>query len=179
MFALLIPLLASIPGLIGKYFEQVNAIKAQELSNQLAIKQEQSKLIAQGIISQSELGQEQLKSTSPMFKQLIYCVMLSPVVITCFDPILGKQIFLSLGIVPEWYMALISTIGLAIWGINSDKLQSMITARREYKLESKRIVARKEYYDALRKTKGFVTPEDIKEMEPVFDALDRDNEANG
>jgi len=179
MFALLLPLLASIPGLLGKYFEQVNAIKTQQLANDLAIKQEQAKLIAQGIIAQSELGQEQLKSTSAMFKQLIYCVMLAPVVITCFDPIVGKEIFISLGIVPEWYMALISTIGLAMWGINSDKLQAMISSRREYKLESKRIVARKEYYDALRKTKGFVTPDDIKEMEPVFDALDKDNAENG
>lgn len=178
MFPMLIPILAQIPGIIGQFFKQKNEIQTQQLSNQLALEQEKNKLIAQGMITQGELGQAQLAATSSRFKEFIYCVILSPIVITCFDPLKGKEIFTSLNIVPEWYLGMVVTIGLAMWGINSDKVQNFMQARRDYKLELKRI-DRKAYYDALRKSKGFVTGDDVKEMEDVFDVLDKENAKNG
>ena len=171
MWAVLIPLLAQLGGAIGNYFKQLNDIESQKLSNQVQLEIERGKLIAQGIISNSELGQAQLKATSSTFKQLIYTLMLSPIIINCFSPSQGAEIFHSLNTVPEWYMGMIVTIGLAIWGINSDKLAGIVQSRRDYKLAK---IDRKAYYDALRKTKGTVTQEDVQENEAAFNLLDKE-----
>lgn len=171
MWALLIPILSQFGGAIGNYFKQLNDIESQKLTNLAALEIERGKLIAQGIISDSELGQAQLKATSAIFKQLIYTLMLSPIIINCFSPEQGAAIFHSLNMVPEWYMGMIVTIGLAIWGINSDKLAGIVQARRDYKLAK---IDRKAYYDALRKTKGTVTQDDLKEGEAVFNELDKE-----
>lgn len=175
MWAMLLPLLSTIGGGIGKYFEQLNQIEMKRLENQLAIESEKSKLIAQGMIVDGQRNIEQIKATSQWFKQFIYCVIISPIVITCFDPGQGIEIFKALGIVPEWYIYPVVTISLAIWGINSDKVQTILQARRDYKLEMAKVkIDRKAFYAALRSTKGYVTPEDVKENEKVFDKLDKE-----
>ncbi len=174
MFALLIPILAQIPGILGSFFKQKNEIQTQQLSNQLALEQEKNKLIAQGIITQGELGQAQLAATSGKFKEFIYCIMLSPIIITCLEPAKGKEIFASLALVPEWYMGIIVTIGLAMWGINSNKLQEIIQSRREYKIEMKKI-NRKAYYDKLRLKQGYVTGDEVRISEAAFDAAEKES----
>lgn len=171
MFALLIPMLAALPGLFGKYFTQLNEIQTQKLANEASLEIEKGKLIAQGIIAASELGQAQIAATSSSFKEMIYVVMLAPIILTCFNPELGLRIFTSLNIVPEWYMGLIVTIGLAIWGIDSNKLAAIVQSRRAYKLAK---IDRKAYYNALRKSKGVVTAEDVKEGEAAFNEMDKD-----
>lgn len=137
------------------------------------MKQEENKLISQGVIAQSELGQEQLKSTSAFFKQAFYSILLAPIVITCISPEHGKAIFDALNIVPEWYIIFVTTIGFAVWGISSDKVAAVVAARREYKLEKMRLkIDRKAYYDEKRKVKGYLTPEEVKTDDAIFDKLD-------
>jgi hypothetical protein len=163
--------LGSLPGALGKYFDNKTQVELQKQANVLAIEQEKSKLIAQGMITQGELGQEQLKATSPWFKQSIFFLFLSPIVITCYDPVWGKQIFDSLNIVPEWYIFIVSSISLAIWGINSDKVQNIIQARREYKLEKLKI-NRQAYFEAKRLIQGPLTQKEVEEDTRVLDKLD-------
>ena len=174
-WAIIASILGGLPGAIGDYFKTKSQIELKSLENQLAMKQEENKLIAQGIIAQTSLGQEQIKSTSAWFKQAFYSILLAPIVITCISPEHGKAIFDSLNIVPEWYIIFVTTIGFAVWGINSDKVQQIVAARREYKLDKLKLkIDRKAFYTALRETKGFVTPEDVRESEAVFDKLDRE-----
>lgn len=172
-WAIIASILGGLPGAIGDYFKTKGQIELKTLENQLAMKQEENKLIAQGIIAQTELGQEQLRSTSAWFKQTFYGILLAPIIITCVSPEHGKAIFDALNIVPQWYIIFVTTIGFAVWGISSDKVAAVVAARREYKLEKMRIkIDRKAFYAAMRETKGFVTPEDVKESEAVFDKLD-------
>lgn len=166
----LLPILSALPGMIGKYFEQKNAIQTQKLSNELAMEQEKNKLIAQGMVVQGELGQEQIKATSAWFKQLVYCVMLAPAILACVDPIKGQIVFAALGMVPEWYIGLIVTIGLAMWGINSDKLQSLIQSRREYSLAK---LDRKVYFDALRRAKGSLSQQEVDVVTKALDEAEK------
>jgi len=169
-WSLLFSFLGSLPGAIGKYFDNKTQVELLKQQNQLEALREQSKLVAQGIIAQSDLGQEQIRATSAWFKQLCFFLLLSPIVITCYDPAWGKQIFDSLGLVPEWYVAIMSTIYLASWGINSDKVASIVQSRREYKLEKMRI-NRKAYWDD-RRLKGAVSQQEVDSTEKVFDQLD-------
>ena len=170
-WTLLFSFLGSLPGAFGKYFDNKTQVELQKQANELAIEQEKSKLIAQGIITQGELGQEQLKATSPLFKQVMYWLILAPVVITCIDPVKGKLIFDSLNIVPEWYIFIVSTLSLAIWGINSDKVQTIIQARRDYKLEKLRI-NRQQYFDEKRKIQGSLSQQEVDEDNKLLDKLD-------
>lgn len=169
-WSLLFSFLSSIPGALGKYFDQKNQIELQKQQNQLEIEKERAKLIAQGIIAQSELGQEQIKATSPWFKQFVYFILLSPIIVTCYDPAWGKQIFDSLNIVPEWYIAIVSTLSLAIWGINSDKLHQIIQARRNYKLEKLKI-NRQAYFDEKRKIQGPLSQQEVDKDNQLLDNL--------
>lgn len=172
-WTLLFSFLSMIPGAVGKYYDTKSQISLKELDNQLAIEQEKAKIIAQGIISQTELGVEQLKSTSMGFKEAFYALLLAPILITCINPDHGKLIFDSLNIVPEWYIIFVTTIGFAVWGITSDKVASVVQARRDYKIQMQKMkIDRKAFYDALRATKGSVTPDDVKENEAVFNKLD-------
>lgn len=173
-WTLLFSFLGSLPGALGKYFDNKTQVELQKQQNLLEIEKQRGDLIRQGIITQGELGQEQIKATKPWFKQLMYSVILSPIVITCFDPEKGQRIFASLNIVPEWYIFIVSTISLAIWGINSDKVQGILQARREYKLEKLRI-NRKAYFDAKRELKGFLTPKDVEEGNKILDKVESEN----
>lgn len=172
-WTLLFSFLSSLPGAFGKYFDTKAQLELQRQTNELAIEQERSKLIAQGIVAQNELGQAQLKATSEWFKQAFYTILLAPIVITCYDPSWGKQIFDSLNIVPEWYIIFVTTIGFAVWGINSDKVQSVIQARRDYKLQMKALkLDRTAYFDAKRKIQGSLSQQEVDEDNRVLDALD-------
>ncbi len=145
------------------------------MQNNLAIEQEKGKLIAQGIISQGELGQAQLNSTSEWFKELFYAILLAPIIITCYDPSWGKEIFASLNIVPEWYIIFVTTIGFAVWGISSDKVQNIIQARRQYKLDMTALkIDRKAYFNAKRQVQGTVSQQEVDEDNRVLDKLDNE-----
>lgn len=172
-WTLLFSFLSAIPGAFGKYFDNKTQIELQRQQNILALEQERSKLVAQGIIAQSDLGQEQIRATSTWFKQTCFLLLLAPIVITCFDDAWGSRIFNSLNIVPEWYIAIVSTLYFAIWGINSDKVASLVQSRREFKLEKLRI-NRQAYWDDRRK-QGPVTQAEVTQTEKVFNELDARN----
>lgn len=169
-WGLLFSFLGSLPGAVGKYFDNKTQVELQKQQNILAIEQEKSKLIAQGIIAQSDLGQEQIRATSAWFKQACFFLLLAPIIVTCYDPIWGNKVFASLDIVPEWYVAIVSTLYLASWGINSDKVASLIQSRRDYKLEKLRI-NRQAYWDDRRK-KGPITQAEVDQTEKLFNELD-------
>lgn len=170
-WTLLFSFLGGLPGVLGDYFKTKNEVELQKQTNELELIKQRGDLIKQGIITQGELGQEQIKATKPWFKQLMYCVILSPIVITCFDPDKGKQIFDSLNIVPEWYIFIVSTISLAIWGINSDKVAGIIEARRAYKLEKLRI-NRQAYFEKKRAIQGSLTQQEVDTDNKILDSLD-------
>lgn len=187
MWALLIPLLAQIPGLIGNYFKQLNEIKSAELEAQRQIEVAKQQMASDIAKSQMDLNKTIVNSTSSHFKYFTFLMWFGPFMIGVVSPGWAKDIFINLAGMPEWYVQSCMLIMFTVWGISVSApvvnnifsgLGNFFAARRDYKLELKKI-DRKAYYEALRKTKGFVSPEDVQEMEPVFDKLDKENDQNG
>lgn len=184
MFALLIPLLAQLPGLIGKYFQQVNEIKSAELEAKRQVELAKQQMASDIAKAQLDLNKTIVASTSSHFKYFTFLMWFGPFMVGVVAPSVSKDIFTNLAGMPEWYVSSCLAIMFTVWGISVSApainnifsgLGAFFQSRRDYKLELKKI-DRKAYYDALRTTKGFVTPDDLKEMEPVFDRLDKENE---
>ena len=187
MFALLLPLLAGIPGLIGKYFEQKNAIESAKLEAQRQIEVARQQLAGEIAKGQMDLNKAIVASTGAGFKYFTFFMWFGPFMIGTVFPKYSHDIFQNLQGMPEWYVQSCMLIMFTVWGISVSApvvsnifngLGNFFAARRDYKLELKK-VDRKAYYDALRLSKGYVDQTDIAEMEPVFNKLDKDNEANG
>lgn len=187
MFALLIPILTQILGSIGNYFKQVNEIQTAKLEAKRQIEVAKQQMAAEIAKSQLELNKTIVSSTSAHFKYFTFIMWFGPFMIGCIAPEYSKAIFDNMSTMPQFYVESCLLIMFTVWGISVSApavsniftgLGNFFAARRDFKLELKRI-DRKAYYDALRKSKGFVTPEDIKEMEPVFDALDKEANKNG
>jgi len=171
---ILLSILSALPGQLGGFFKGRQDVQKAQIDNALLLEQERSKLIAQGMISQSELGKTQIAATSAKFKEIVYFLMLAPIIVTCFNPELGSRIFNSLNIVPDWYVGLIVTIGLAMWGIGSDRVKDIIQARREYSLQKGALTLnRKMFYETLRSVKGPIGQNEVTLYEKALDSLSK------
>ncbi len=183
MFALLIPLLAQLPGLFGAFFKQKNDILAatNEANRQIELaKIGMAKDIA---AAQLNLNATIVQSTSSSFKYFTFVMWFGPYMIGLVSPSMSKDIFTNMLGMPEWYVQSCMLIMFVIWGINVSApvvngifsgLGDFFSARREHKLEIAK-VNRKAFYDALRELKGVVTPEDIKINEKLLDKVDEQN----
>lgn len=186
MFALLIPLLASIPGLIGKYFEQVNAIKTAKLEAERQVELAKQQLALETAKAQLNLNATIVQSTSSGFKYFTFVMWFGPFMAGLVSPHLSSEIFNNLSVMPQWYVESCIMIMFTVWGISVSApvvngifsgIGDFFSARRQYKLESKK-VDRKAYYDALRELKGVVITDDVKRQEAIFDKMDKENAEN-
>ncbi len=187
MFALLLPLLASIPGLIGKYFEQVNAIKSAKLEADRQVEIAKQQLALETAKAQLNLNATIVQSTSSSFKYFTFIMWFGPFMAGLVSPRLSADIFTNLSGMPEWYVQSCIMIMFTVWGISVSApvvngifsgLGDFFAEKRSHKLEMAK-VDRKAYYDALRQVQGVVITDDVKRQEAIFDKMDKDNEANG
>lgn len=159
MFALLIPLLASLPGMIGKYFSEVNAIKQAELETRRQIelaKQEMASQIAQAELQKANVI---IGATGPFFKYFTFVMWFGPFMLGTFMPELSARVFTNLSGMPEWYVTSCVAVMFTVWGINVGApvvsnifsgLGGFFQQRRDYKLEKAKI-DRKAFFDGMRK----------------------------
>lgn len=187
MFALLIPLLASLPGLIGKYFEQVNSIKSAKLEAERQVELAKQQLALETAKAQLNLNATIVQSTSSSFKYFTFVMWFGPFMSGLISPKFSADIFHNLSGMPEWYVQSCILIMFTVWGISVSApvvngifsgLGDFFAARRNYKIELKK-VDRKAYYDSLRLTQGFVSDGDVKTAEAIFNKIDKDNDKNG
>lgn len=181
MFALLLPLLAQIPGLIGKYFEQKNAIESAKLEAQRQIEIARQQLAGEIAKGQMELNKTIVNSTGSYFKYFTFFMWFGPFMIGVISPAMAKDIFSNLTTMPEWYVQSCMLIMFTVWGISVSApvvsnifngLSSFMQGRRDYKLELKKI-DRKTYFDAMRKIKGVLSQDDVDAGNKALDEAEK------
>jgi hypothetical protein len=186
MFALLIPILASLPGLFGAFFKQKNDILTAKNEAERQIELAKINMATEIAKAQLNLNATIVQSTSSFFKYFTFVMWFGPYMIGLISPAMSKAIFENMLGMPEWYVQSCMLIMFVIWGINVSGpvvngifsgLGEFFQAKRNDKIELAVQVAkvdRKAYYDALRDTKGIVMPDDVKTMEVVFDNMDKE-----
>lgn len=187
MFALLIPILASLPGLIGAFFKQKNDIltATNEAARQIELaKIDMAKEIA---TAQLNLNATIVQATSSVFKYFTFIMWFGPFMVGLVAPHFSSEIFTNLAGMPQWYVESCIMIMFTVWGISVSApvvngifsgLGDFFAAKRDHKLEMSK-VDRKAYYDSLRLTNGIVTVADMNTAEAIFNKIDKDNAKNG
>ena len=187
MFALLIPLLASLPGLIGKFFTQKNDLLTAQ--NEAARQVELAKIgMAKEIaVAQLNLNATIVQATSSYFKYFTFFMWFGPFMVGLVAPHFSSDIFTNLAGMPQWYVESCIMIMFTVWGISVSApvvngifsgLGDFFAAKRDHKLQMAK-VDRAAFYESLRVKNGYVTGDDVKIGEAIFDKMDKDNEANG
>jgi len=187
MWALLLPLLAQLPGIFGSMFRSQNELMKAKTTADLQI--QLSKIGLAGEIARAQMAEESVivKSTGKRFKYFTFFMWFGPFILGMVAPHYSKIIFDNLGAMPEWYVQSCMLIMFTVWGISVSadtvggifsSLGSFFAAKRSHALELAK-VNRAQYYNALRELKGKVTPEDVRTGEKILDAMDQDDQTNG
>lgn len=195
----LLGILAGLPSLISQWINgKQEAAKKQadieltKINNALLIEQEKSKLAAEMARAEVQKDSEDsnrakvaLQSTGKFFKYSVFWLLSFPFVACLVGfPQYSQYIFDNLGKLPEWYLIIYTSIIAVIWGIPVkgnisgfvvDGIKSSVQNRRDYKLEKAKI-DREAYYNAMRKKQGYVSSDDVKKQEAIFDELDKQNQ---
>lgn len=183
MFALLLPLLAQLPGLFGEYFKQKNAIVSAKLELERQVEMAKQQLAGEIAKAQMELNQTIVNATSSYFKYFTFMMWFGPFMIGTVFPLYSKEIFINLATMPEWYVQSCLAIMFTVWGISVSapavssifsSLGTFFANRREYKIEKAK-TDRKAFYEALRQLKGVVTPDDVLKGEAMFNKMDEES----
>jgi hypothetical protein len=144
MFALLVPLLASLPGLIGKYFQQKNDILTAKNEAERQIELAKLSMAKEIATAQLNLNATIVQATSSLFKYFTFIMWFGPFMVGVVAPEFSKEIFNNLGGMPQWYVESCIAIMFTVWGISVSApvingifsgLGDFFSARREYKVE--------------------------------------------
>ena len=186
MFALLIPILAQLPGIIGAFFKQKNDLLTAQNEVQRQIELAKLEMAKEIATAQLNLNATIVQATSSLFKYFTFFMWFGPFMLGIIFPHAGKDIFINLAGMPEWYVSSCIAIMFTVWGISVSApvvngifsgLGEFFSARRNHKIELAKI-DRKAFYDALRDIKGFVSSDDVKLNEKAFDAMTKAHEKN-
>lgn len=159
LLAIILPLLAKIPGQIGKYFQTKQEIEKIKLENQRQEALAQAQLAGEIARANLEFQKAALASTGATFKYFTFAMWFGPYMMQLVYPPLGKQIFDNMLGMPEWYASSCVAIMFTVWGISVSApvianvftgMGQFFQARREYKLEKARI-DRKAFFDGIKK----------------------------
>ncbi len=179
ILALILPLLAKIPGQIGDYFQTKQEIEKIKLDTEKQL--QLANLNMQGEIAKANLEFQKtaLGATGNRFKYFTFAMWFGPYVMQIVYPPLGKQIFENMLGMPEWYAQSCVAIMFTVWGISVSApvvanifqgLGNFFQARRDYKLEKAKI-DRKAFFDGMKKLfpKG-MTQQQVDIMSSALDS---------
>lgn len=181
MFALLIPILASLPGLIGKFFSDQNELLKAQAAADLAVEQAKLQLAGQIAEQQMEVSKTVLGATSPTFKYFTFFMWFGPYMLQILWPSKGQLIFQNMMGMPEWYAQSCVIIMFSVWGIAVaspvignvfDRLDTFFSDKRSDKIALAQ-VNKQAVYDAIRHIKGNVSQADVKLWDPVIDEVNK------
>ncbi len=187
MWAFLLPLLSSIPGLLGSFFKDKLALQTAQNQANLQIEIAKIGMAKEIATAQLNLNATIVGATSSWFKYFTFFMWFGPFMVGVIFPHFSTDIFTNLAGMPQWYVTSCITIMFTVWGISVSAdcvngifsgLGDFFSARRDHKLAMAK-VDRKAFYNALREAKGFITADDVKVNEKAFDAMDKVNEENG
>lgn len=175
-------MLSGIPGAVGRYFEKKQELEQIKLETQKQIALAQQEMAADMARAESETAMSRLNATGQYFKYFTFMMWFGPFISGVFFPSFSEEIFKNLGLMPIWYVQSCVMIMFAVWGIQVaapvvagifSNLNNFLGERRQYKLEKAKI-DRKAFYDALRKLKGVITPDDVKQLDIALDEADKE-----
>ncbi len=178
----LLPLLAGLPGLIGKYFEQKNALEQARIETNRQIEVAKQQMAADIAKGQMDLNKTIVAATGAYFKYFTFFMWFGPFMMGVFFPHWAKDVFTNLSTMPQWYVQSCMLIMFTVWGISVSApvvsgiftgLGDFFASKRDFKLEKAK-VDRKAFYDAIRHLKGVVTPQDVKNWDPILDEADKE-----
>lgn len=178
---MLLPLLQNIPGLFGDYFKKQSEIELSKLDTEKQVELAKGQMAQEIARTQLELNKTIVQSTSSYFKYFTFIMWFGPFMMGVVSPRISKAVFDNMGTMPEWYVQSCMLIMFTVWGISASApvvsnifsgLGNFFQGRRDFKLQ-KALINRKDFYDALRKAKGTVTPQDIVVDDAVLNELDK------
>ena len=194
-FTLLVPLLTKIfgsDGVIGQYIATKQQIQQKEQDAKLELAKANIELIKQQGSDAVESEKNKLAATGQGFKFTTFVLINIPVIIVCFDPVRGKDIFANIGLIPVWYAQLYAAIYGVIWGlpIAANTMGSIFSAiqqawavRQDKKIEKIQALgeakslnteqAKKEIFDTMKKAVNLngYTQAQVDILNPVLDKI--------
>ncbi len=164
MFALLIPLLAQLPGLFGSFFKQKNDLLTAQNAAQLQI--EIAKLNLAGEIAKAQMAEEAVivNSTGSYFKYFTFFMWFGPFIIGIFFPVLSKAVFDNLAGMPQWYVQSCMVIMFTVWGISvsADTVGAIFSSLAGFFADrTKANLPAKMFFDTLRSVKGNISQAEV------------------
>lgn len=164
MFALLIPLLAQLPGLFGSFFKQKNDLLTAQNAAQLQI--EIAKLNLAGEIAKAQMTEEAVivNSTGSYFKYFTFFMWFGPFIIGLCSPAYSAIIFNNLAGMPQWYVQSCMVIMFTVWGISvsADTIGGIFSSLTSFFAQrNKANLPSKLFFDTLRSVKGNITQAEV------------------
>ena len=164
MFALLIPLLASLPGLFGNFFKQKNDLLTaeNEAARQIAL----AKITYATEIAKAQMAEEAVivNSTSQYFKYFTFFMWFGPFMVGIFFPALSKSVFDNLAGMPQWYVQSCMVIMFTVWGISvsADTVGGIFSSLANFFAQrTKAALPAKLFFDTLRSVKGNISQAEV------------------
>ncbi len=190
-FTLLAPFLTGIfgkDGIIGTYIATKQAIQQKELDAKYQLAVANVELIKQQGSDAVQSEKNKLDATSQGFKFVTFVLINIPVIIICFSPSKGKDIFENFALIPVWYAQLYAAIYGIIWGlpVAASAMASIFGAiqqawanRQDKKIEKIQALgeanglnldqAKKQIFDIMRKTTGTLSQPQVDAANPIID----------
>lgn len=111
----------------------------------------------------------QLGATSSGFKDVTFVLLMIPILLTCFFPDKGKEIFANLSVVPHYYQYLVLSVYGAIWGIKNVILPVSNNS------VTKKLINKQEFFQYLRNAKGPLSDAEVQALDSVLDKVQQDD----
>lgn len=168
--AALLPLLSSLPGVIGDYFKKQSEIAKEQLELQRDIIQAKREMATELAKAEVEDNINKRSITSSKFKYVTFIMWFGPYCIGLVSPELSGRIFDNLSTMPEWYVQSCLTLMFTVWGISVSApvisnifsgLNSYLADRNERQVEKIKALNQKSFYDSLRSSLGALTQRQV------------------
>lgn len=175
--AFLLPLLSQLPGAIGKYFEQKNAIEAAKLEAARQIEMAKQQLAMEIAKSQLELNKTIVASTGSYFKYFTFIMWFGPFIVGVIAPKMGMDIFNNLKLMPEWYVQSCMLIMFTVWGISvsAPVISNIFTGLSDFFTAQRKVsFNRKLFYDTLRSVKGNISQAEVDLYEKAITHMSKE-----
>lgn len=150
-------IISLLTGGISNWFQQ----KKVESDAKLELAKSNLELIKQQGVDAVESEKNKLAATGQWFKFISYVLLNYPIIITVWNPSSGKEIFNSIGIIPQWYAMLYVAVVGVIWGLPIasnwmssvfSNIQDAWSLRQDKKIEKIKAVNETKLFASLRKT---------------------------
>lgn len=178
MFALLIPLLASLPGFFGNLFKQKNdLLQAQNAAN---LQIELAKISLATEMAKAQMAEEAVivSSTSQYFKYFTFFMWFGPFICGLVAPVYSTVIFTNLAQMPQWYVQSCMVIMFTVWGISvsADTVGSIFSSLAGFFADRAHAnMPAKLFFDTLRSVKGNISQAEVDLYQKALDQHNGEN----